>query len=169
VTSPEPGGQSALVIEYKLNGQGMRGQVPAGQFLLDYLREHHGLTGAKRSCDVEVCGACTVLVDDLPVSSCTLLAWEIDGKAVRTCEGLASGGELSALQRAFLELGGFQCGYCTPGMLMAATALLEDQPSPSPAQIKHHLAGNLCRCTGYEKIIDAILAAAANEPEGDRG
>lgn len=163
MTSPESGSQSSLTIECELNGQRVKDTVPAGQFLLDYLREDHGLTGAKRACDVEVCGACTVLVDGLPVSSCTLLAWEIDGKTVRTCEGLASGGELSALQRAFLDLGGFQCGYCTPGMLMAATALLEEQPAPSPAEIEHHLVGNLCRCTGYQKIIDAILAAAASE------
>jgi aerobic-type carbon monoxide dehydrogenase small subunit (CoxS/CutS family) len=129
--------------------------------LADVLRDRLGLTGLKVSCDAQVCGACTVLVDGLPVSGCTFLAIDADGKRVRTVEGLADDGHLSPLQQAFIDAAAFQCGFCTPGMLMAATALLEDQPDPSRAEVIHGLEGNLCRCTGYEPIVEAVLAAAA--------
>jgi aerobic-type carbon monoxide dehydrogenase small subunit (CoxS/CutS family) len=128
--------------------------------LADVLRDRLGLTGLKISCDAQVCGACTVLVDGLPVSGCTFLAIDADGKRIRTVEGLADDGRLSPLQQAFIDQAAFQCGFCTPGMLMAATALLEDQPEPSRADVIHGLEGNLCRCTGYEPIVEAVLAAA---------
>jgi carbon-monoxide dehydrogenase small subunit len=128
--------------------------------LADVLRDRLGLTGLKVSCDAQVCGACTVLVDGLPVSGCTFLAIDADGKRVRTVEGLADDGRLSPLQQAFSDQAAFQCGFCTPGMLMAATALLEEQPEPSRADVIHGLEGNLCRCTGYEPIVEAVLAAS---------
>jgi len=131
--------------------------------LLDVLREQLGLKGAKRSCDIQVCGACTVLVDGAPVSACTYLAVEAEGRAIRTVEGLADGETLHAVQAAFVEHGAIQCGFCTSGMLLSAAALLEENPSPTREQILHYLRGNLCRCTGYQKIIDAIVACAGGQ------
>jgi aerobic-type carbon monoxide dehydrogenase small subunit (CoxS/CutS family) len=135
-------------------------RIEPRETLAEVLRERMGLTGTKVSCDAQVCGACTVLVDDLPVSACTYLAVDADGRAVRTVEGLDRDGELTPLQQAFIETAAFQCGFCTPGMLMAATALLEDQPDPSRDDVIHGLEGNLCRCTGYAPIIEAVLLAA---------
>ena len=131
--------------------------------LLDVLREQLGLKGAKRSCDIQVCGACTVLVDGAPVSACTYLAVEAEGRAIRTVEGLADGETLHAVQAAFVEHGAIQCGFCTSGMLLSAAALLEESPWPTREQILHYLRGNLCRCTGYQKIIDAIVACAGGQ------
>lgn len=143
--------------------------------LADLLRERMGLTGLKISCDVQVCGACTVLVDGLAVSACTYLAVDADGREVDTVEGLARDGQLSPLQQAFIDHAAFQCGYCTPGMLMAATALLHDNPSPTREEVIAGIDSNLCRCTGYVPIIDAVLQAAgtsaadaAHRGEGDR-
>ena len=130
--------------------------VPAQELLLDTLRGRLDLTGAKRSCDVQVCGACTVLVDGLLVSSCTTLAVDVDGRSVLTIEGVADGEQLSRVQRAFVEHGGLQCGFCTPGMILATTALLETNPKPSESEIRHFLRGNICRCTGYVKILEAV-------------
>jgi carbon-monoxide dehydrogenase small subunit len=127
---------------------------------LDVVRDRLGLTGAKRSCDVQVCGACTLLLDGRPVSSCTLPAFEARGKQVQTIEGLAENGKLHPLQEAFIEHGGFQCGFCTPGMILAAKVMLEENPAPTEEHIKHYMHGNICRCTGYKKIIESILAAA---------
>jgi carbon-monoxide dehydrogenase small subunit len=109
---------------------------------------------------VEVCGACTLLVDGRPVSACTTLAFEVRGRSVLTIEGLAQDGKLHPLQEAFIEHGGFQCGFCTPGMILAAKALLDENPNPSEAELKHFMHGNICRCTGYKKIIESIMAAA---------
>jgi carbon-monoxide dehydrogenase small subunit len=136
-------------------------EVPPHALLLDILRDRLGLKGAKRSCDIQVCGACTVLVDGAPVSACTSLAVEADGHQVLTVEGLAAGDALHPLQEAFIEHGAVQCGFCTSGMLLSAAALLTEDPAPTREQIVHYLRGNLCRCTGYQKIIEAITACAA--------
>lgn len=132
--------------------------------LAEVLRERLGLTGTKVSCDAQVCGACTVLVDGLAVSACTFLAVDAEGRTVRTVEGLAGPRGLSPLQQSFIDHAGFQCGFCTPGMLMTATALLEEDPSPTREAVIEGLEGNLCRCTGYEHIIDAVMAAAGAAP-----
>jgi carbon-monoxide dehydrogenase small subunit len=150
-----------IPVAIVVNGRSHDLEIEPRETLADVLRDRLALTGLKVSCDAQVCGACTVLVDGLPVSGCTFLAADADGRRVRTVEGLAIDGELSPLQQAFIDHAAFQCGFCTPGMLMAATALLEEQPNPSRADVVHGLEGNLCRCTGYAPIIDAVLAAAA--------
>ncbi len=146
-----------------VNGRATQVEVAPHALLLDVLRDRLGLKGAKRSCDIQVCGACTVLVDGWPVSACTYLAREVDGRDVRTVEGLADGESLHPLQEAFVERGAVQCGFCTSGMLLSAVALLAEQAAPSREGIVHYLRGNLCRCTGYRKIIDAIADCAASE------
>ena len=148
-------------LELSVNARAYALRVEPRETLGEVLRERMSLTGTKISCDAQVCGACTVLVDDLAVSACTYLAADAAGREVRTVEGLATGGALSPLQQAFIDHAGFQCGFCTPGMLMAATALLEEDPDPTREAVIHGLEGNLCRCTGYAQIIDAVLAAAA--------
>jgi len=149
-----------IPVSFTLNGRLQEIDVEPHELLLDLVRDRLGLTGAKRSCDVEVCGACTLLVDGRPVSACPTLAFEVRGCSVLTIEGLADNGKLHPLQQAFIEYGGFQCGFCTPGMLLAAKALLDENPNPSEAELKHFMHGNLCRCTGYKKIIESIMAAA---------
>jgi aerobic carbon-monoxide dehydrogenase small subunit len=149
-----------IPVSFTLNGRLQEIDVEAHELLLDVVRERLGLTGAKRSCDVQVCGACTLLVDGRPVSACTTLAFEVRDRSVLTIEGLAEDGNLHPLQKAFIEHGGFQCGFCTPGMILAAKALLDENPDPSEAELKHFMHGNLCRCTGYKKIIESIMAAA---------
>jgi carbon-monoxide dehydrogenase small subunit len=148
-------------VAFSLNGRAASVDVEPRDLLLDVLRERFGLTGAKRSCDVQVCGACTVLVDGQPVSACTYLTYEVGGREVETIEGLAAGGTLHPLQSAFIEHGGLQCGYCTSGMILSAKALLADRPRPTRDEIRRYLEGNLCRCTGYVGIIEAIEAIAA--------
>ena len=141
--------------------------------LLEVLREDLGLTGTKHGCELGECGTCTVLLDDVPVLSCLVLAQACDGRRVRTVEGMATGDGLHPLQEAFADLGAAQCGYCTPGFLLAAEALLAANPSPTRAEIKDALAGNLCRCTGYLKIYEAVEMAAETmrgvEGSTDRG
>ncbi len=149
-----------LDISFTLNGRLQELEVEPHELLLDVIRDRLGLTGAKRSCDVEVCGACTVLVDGRPVSACTTLAFEARGRSVLTIEGLVEDGKLHPLQQSFIEHGGFQCGFCTPGMILAAKALLDENPNPTEEELKHFMHGNLCRCTGYKKIIESIMAAA---------
>ena len=149
-----------LPVSFTLNGKLQELEIEPNEFLLDVIRERLGLTGAKRSCDVQVCGACTLLVDGKPVSGCTTLAFEVDGRSVLTIEGLAKNGQLHPLQEAFIEHGGFQCGFCTPGMILAAKALLDENPSPTEDELKHYMHGNICRCTGYKKIIESIMVAA---------
>ncbi|MBX6368572.1 MAG: 4-hydroxybenzoyl-CoA reductase subunit gamma [Rhodospirillales bacterium] len=144
-----------------LNGRARTDAVRADTLLLDYLRETAGLTGTKRGCDGGECGACTVLVDGVPRLSCLTLAARCEGAHIETIEGAAANGRLSRLQRAFHEKLGTQCGFCTPGMIMAAEALLRRNPAPGEQEIRDALAGNLCRCTGYVKIIEAVKAAAA--------
>ncbi len=128
--------------------------------LLDVLRDDLGLTGTKRGCDSGQCGACTVLLDGKPILSCITLACEVDGRKIHTIEGVAKDGELHPLQKAFLKYGAVQCGFCTPGMILSASALLESNPSPTVEEIKKAISGNLCRCTGYLKIIEAIQGAS---------
>jgi carbon-monoxide dehydrogenase small subunit len=142
-----------------INGRERTLHVENADLLLDVLRDL-GLTGAKPSCEMEVCGACTVQLDGLPVSACTTLAVELDGRSVETVEHLDADGELHPIQQAFLDRSALQCGFCTPGMIMSAKALLEDNPRPTRAEVTHWMEGNICRCTGYEPIIDAVLDAA---------
>src|SRR3990172_3103018 len=139
-----------------VNGQRYRVAVENGDTLLDSLRDKLRLTGTKKGCNVGDCGACTVLVGGLAMNSCLLLAAELEGKSITTIEGLAPNGELTPLQKAFVAEGGIQCGFCTPGMVMSATALLEENPSPTQDEIKEALSGNLCRCTGYSGILRAV-------------
>jgi carbon-monoxide dehydrogenase small subunit len=147
-------------IHVVVNGQPVDLAVPSHALLLDVLRDELDLKGAKRSCDSQVCGACTVLVDGLAVSACTYLAVEVDGRSVVTVEGLADGESLDPLQRAFLDAGAVQCGFCTAGMLLTARALLDENAAPTHDDVLHYLRGNLCRCTGYRKIVEAVQAAA---------
>ena len=156
---------SSYNLRFTVNGRPYELTVPAHALLLDVLRDRLDLKGSKRSCDTEVCGACTVLVDGIAVSACTYLAVEADGRNILTVEGLAEGERLHPLQRAFIEHGAVQCGFCTPGMLLTAKALLDENPSPTPDDITHYLRGSLCRCTGYRKIVKAILAAAGGRQE----
>lgn len=149
-----------IPLSFTLNGRLQDLDVEPHELLLDVVRDRLGLTGAKRSCDVQVCGACTLLVDGRPVSACTTLAFEVRGRSVLTIEGLAGNGKLHPIQQAFIDYGGFQCGFCTPGMILAAKALLDENPDPTEEELKHFMHGNLCRCTGYKKIIESIMAAA---------
>jgi len=145
-----------------INGQSEEVLVPSNMTLLHLLREQLGLTGTKNGCEAGECGACTVLVDGEPVNSCLALAVEMDGREITTIEGLSSNGKLTPLQQAFADLNAVQCGYCTPGMLMAATSLLRRNPKPTVEDIQKALVGNLCRCTGYQRIIDAVMEASRN-------
>lgn len=156
-------GYPVIEIALRLNGVERTASVEPRELLIDVLRGRFGLTGTKRSCDVEVCGACTVLVDGLPVSSCTTLAADADAREVLTIEGLSAKGELDPVQRAFVEHGAMQCGYCTPGMVLAVKSLLAADPHPSEEKIRHYLRGNICRCTGYVKIIEAVLDLAGKK------
>jgi 4-hydroxybenzoyl-CoA reductase subunit gamma len=150
----------ARVLELTLNGRRRADAVPDNRLLLDYLRETVGLTGTKTGCDGGECGACTVLVDDQPTLSCLTLAATVAGKRVDTVESLGKGGALSAVQRGFHEKLGSQCGYCTPGFIMASAGLLRRNPKPTEPEIRAALGSNICRCTGYVKIIEAVQHAA---------
>jgi aerobic carbon-monoxide dehydrogenase small subunit len=148
-------------IQFSLNGKSITREVPSHRLLLDLLRDEIGLTGTKEGCGTGDCGACTVVMNGKPVNSCLVLSGELDGVDVVTIEGLKIGSELHAIQKAFIQDGGAQCGYCTPGMLMMSKALLDENPDPSEEDIRFALSGNLCRCTGYAKIIQAVQDAAA--------
>ncbi|HSF33310.1 MAG TPA: (2Fe-2S)-binding protein [Candidatus Tectomicrobia bacterium] len=147
-------------IRMQVNGKDYTVDVPSQRLLIDCLRYDLGMTGTKEGCSVGVCGACTVLMDGALVSSCLTLAVTADGKAITTVEGLARNGRLHPVQQAFIDYGGFQCGICTPGMVVAAKALLDENPHPTDDDIKDWMMGNLCRCTGYYKIIESIRGAA---------
>ncbi len=149
-------------IRLRLNGIDRKLMVEDQVLLLELVRGL-GLVGSKLSCDTQVCGACTMLLDGRPVSACTTLAIEADGRKVDTIEGLADGAKLHPIQTAFIEKFAFQCGYCTPGMIMAAKALLDEQPEPDAAAVRRWMDGNICRCTGYETIVEAVLAAAERQ------
>lgn len=154
-------------IVVTVNGSEEHLVVPSNMTLLRMLRETLALTGTKNGCEAGECGACTVLLDGEPVNSCMVLAVEVDGREVTTVEGLAQEGKLSALQQAFIDHNAVQCGFCTPGMLIASHALLERNPHPSEEEIKAALVGNLCRCTGYVRILDAVKDAADGKGDGD--
>jgi aerobic carbon-monoxide dehydrogenase small subunit len=147
-------------IRMRVNGKDYTADVPSQRLLIDCLRYDLGLTGTKEGCSVGVCGACTVVMDGVLVSSCLTLAVLADGKEITTVEGLAQDGKLHPVQQAFIDYGGFQCGICTPGMVVAAKALLDENQNPSDDDIKDWMMGNLCRCTGYYKIIESIRGAA---------
>lgn len=156
----EEKGKDHLQIRLKVNGEAYELIVEPNETLLELIRDRLGLTGTKQSCDMEVCGACTVLLDGKPVSSCTTLAFEARDREITTIEGLASNGKLHPIQEAFLEKGGLQCGFCTPGMILTSKALLEENPDPTEEEIREYMHGNLCRCTGYYMIVESVLAAA---------
>ena len=147
-------------VSITVNGTAGGHEVEPRLLLVHYLRDVLGLTGTSVGCDTSSCGACTVLVDDESVKSCTMLAVQADGCAVTTIEGLANDGQLHPLQESFRQHHGLQCGYCTPGMVMAALSLLREHPRPTEAHVREGLEGNLCRCTGYHNIVKAVLAAA---------
>ena len=146
-------------IKLEVNGQPQELSISPSQTLLEVLREDLGLTGTKEGCSVGECGACTVILNGKAVNACLMLAAEADGKKITTIEGLAQDGRLHPVQQAFVDHGGFQCGFCTPGMIMSVKALLDENPSPTDDEIKTGIAGNLCRCTGYTKILESVRAA----------
>ena len=148
-------------IQFTLNGKTVSREVPTHRLLLDLLRDEIGITGTKEGCGTGDCGACTVFLNGKPVNSCLVLSGELDGADIVTIEGLQIGPELHPVQQAFVQDGGAQCGYCTPGMLMMSKALLDENPNPTEEEIRYALSGNLCRCTGYAKIVQAVQDAAA--------
>ncbi|MGR3320760.1 MAG: (2Fe-2S)-binding protein [Pseudooceanicola sp.] len=151
-------------VSMKVNGKSVTRDVEGRRLLVDYLRQDLGLTGTHVGCDTSQCGACVVHVDGKAVKACTMLAAEAEGAEVRTIEGMAApDGTLDRLQSAFNDHHGLQCGFCTPGMIMSAAALLEENPRPSEAEIRHYLEGNICRCTGYHNIVKAIMAASGQD------
>ena len=150
-------------IRLRVNGMERTLEVSPRTMLLDAVRDGLGLTAAKLGCDMQVCGACTLLVDGKPVSACSYLAVDADGREILTTEGLSAGGKLHPLQEAFMDLGALQCGYCTSGFLLTAKALLDENPRPSEAEIRDYLAGNFCRCGCYQEIVQAIQKAAGSE------
>lgn len=154
-----------VTIEVTLNGRSLEETLPARTLLSEFLRDHEHLTGTHRGCETAKCGACTVLLDGDPVKSCNMLAAQVDGKELTTVEGLMDGDELHPVQEAFWEEHGMQCGFCTPGFVVSSAALLEDKPDPTIPEIRDHLAGNICRCTGYTKIIDSVQEAAKMQQE----
>lgn len=151
---------SKKIISFKLNGEQTQAMTDDNVTLLDFIRSTLGLTGTKKGCEEGECGACTVLLDGKPVNSCLSLAREIEGHELVTIEGLAVNGQLTPIQQQFIDKWALQCGYCTPGMIMSATALLASNSNPTEYEIRDAIAGNLCRCTGYAKIVEAIAAAA---------
>jgi carbon-monoxide dehydrogenase small subunit len=156
----EEQGKQLVWMKTRVNGEEHEMTVEPKETLLELIRDRLGLKGTKLSCNMEVCGVCTVLLDGRPVSSCTTLALEARNKDVLTIEGLCFKGGLHPIQEAFLEKGGVQCGFCTPGMILTAKALLDENPDPTEAEIKEYMRGNLCRCTGYNMIVESIVAAA---------
>jgi carbon-monoxide dehydrogenase small subunit len=153
-------GEELVPIRFQINGEQREAQVKPQELLIDFLRERLGLTGTKRSCDMEVCGTCTVVLEGKAVSSCSLFAFELDGKNLTTIEGLEGPDGLHPLQRAFIRCGGFQCGFCTPGMILLAKSLLAENPDPTRDEICAYMDANICRCTGYQMIVESILHAA---------
>jgi len=153
----------SLTVSLEVNGEQIEYEVPARRLLVHFIRDDLGLTGTHVGCDTGNCGACTVHVNGEPVKSCMMLAVQADGARITTVEGLASDGELTVLQQAFHEHHALQCGYCTPGMLMSATALLARNPSPSEEEVRLALQGNICRCTGYVNIVEAVVDAGSRQ------
>lgn len=153
------------MVTLQINGESYELYVEQKKTLLEVLREDIGLTGTKEACDLGTCGACTVLLDNKPVLSCLTLAIACKGRKITTIEGLKKGEQLHPLQSSFIERGAIQCGMCTPGMILSAKALLDENPHPTEAEVREAIAGNLCRCTGYVKIVEAILAVSEDQPE----
>ena len=149
-----------MSMRFKLNGKIVEEEIVPNETLLDFLRNRLKIKSVKKGCDLGECGTCTVLLNGKPVRSCLILAVQVEGTEITTLEGLAKRGELGLIQEAFLQKYGFQCGFCTPGMILATKALLDEIPDPSVDDIKEALEGNLCRCTGYEQIIESVLRAA---------
>ena len=149
-----------MKVSITVNGSSREADVEPRTLLVHYIREHLGLTGTNIGCDTSSCGACTVHVDGESVKSCTMLAVQADGCSVTTIEGISKGGEMHPMQKSFMENHGLQCGYCTPGMVMAAISLLKENPKPTEEDVRLGLEGNLCRCTGYHNIVKSVLAAA---------
>jgi carbon-monoxide dehydrogenase small subunit len=171
MTGNVPAGE-LVPVDFELNGQRRRVAVTTSTILLSLLRGEFGLTGVRASCERGVCGACTVLLDGSPAASCSVFAFDVDGAEIETIEGQQDGEQLSPVQQAFAECGGFQCGYCTPGMVMLATALLRAQLKPEREEIRRWIGSNICRCTGYEMIIESVERAAealAQDPPGPDG
>jgi aerobic carbon-monoxide dehydrogenase small subunit len=156
-----------MSLRFTLNGREQEVAIEPNKVLADVLREDLGLTGTKISCDQGVCGACTVIVDDRPVAACSEFAYMVEGRSVTTIEGLGSPSTLHPIQRAFVEAAALQCGFCTPGMIMLLDALLREHPDPDEATLRLWLSSNVCRCTGYQPIIDAALLAARRQPGQD--
>lgn len=148
------------LIRLNVNGQALEAAVDTNRTLVQFLREDLGLTGTKHGCGLGDCGACTVIMDGKPVNSCLVLAVQANGSDVLTIEGLAENGKLHPIQQAFVDKGAIQCGFCSPGMILSAKALLDSNPRPAEHEIRHAISGNLCRCTGYQKIVEAIQEAA---------
>lgn len=151
---------STVTIDTFVNGQRVTRQVAPRMTLAEFLRDELGLTGTKVSCEMQVCGACTVLIDDMPVSACTYLAADADSRRITTVEGLAHSDELHPIQAAFVENFAIQCGFCTPGFVMMTAALLAENPAPTAEEVAEYMDGNICRCTGYKPILSAVLDAA---------
>ena len=151
-------------VTMRVNGRAVSGEVEGRTLLVQFLREGQGLTGTHVGCDTSQCGACTVHVNGAQVKSCTVFALDVDGAEVTTIDGMANpDGTLGRIQQAFQDHHGLQCGFCTPGMVMAAAALLAENPKPTEAEVRHHLEGNICRCTGYHNIVKAVLAASGQD------
>jgi carbon-monoxide dehydrogenase small subunit len=181
VLSARPGGARKLNVQstkaifplmkrqviFNVNGEEHAVEFESNRLLLQVLRENLGLTGTKEGCSIGVCGACSVIVDGRLVSSCLTLAASCAGKKIETIEGLAKDGQLHPLQQAFIEYGGFQCGICTPGQIMAAKALLDENPRPSEEEVREWMSGNLCRCTGYYKILESVMAVVNGKTDPD--
>jgi len=161
----EPATSRTITVE--VNGQSYEREVETRRLLIHFLRDDIDLTGSHVGCDTGNCGACSVLVDGQLVKSCMMLAVQVEGASIETVEGLAEGDELTPLQQAFSARHALQCGYCTPGMLMSATALLRDNPEPTEHEVRKALQGNICRCTGYWNIVEAVLAASRGETEAE--
>jgi len=155
-----------IAISLTLNGRALRATVAPNRVLADLIRQDQALTGTKIGCDQGTCGACTVLVDGIVTASCSTFAWQVDGKMVTTIEGVATNGALDPVQESFKSRSAFQCGYCTPGMILLAKALLAADPNPSRATIRDWISANVCRCTGYQMIIEAVEDAAQRVREG---
>lgn len=151
------------IIKLRVNGEEREVLTEVQRTLLEVLREDLGLTGAKRGCDLGTCGSCTVLIDGKPYLSCLTLAVDVEGREILTIEGLAEGGVLHPLQKAFVEKGAIQCGFCTPGMILTAKSFLDEKPHPSEFEVRKAISGNLCRCTGYAKIVEAILSVSDSD------
>jgi aerobic carbon-monoxide dehydrogenase small subunit len=157
---PETADPAKMLLKTTVNGRRVSLEIEPRAILLDVLRDDLGLTGTKRSCDTQVCGACTILLDGSPVSACCTLAYETDGREVETIEGLAGPDRLHPIQQAFVDQVAIQCGFCTPGFVLTTKALLTENPRPTRSEIENYLGGNLCRCTGYWNILDAVEDAA---------